>query len=133
MSDELWATPPLWTWVTLDDVASWPSGGTPKSTEPRYYDGEIPWLIIGDLNDGVVTSSARTITPLGLENSSAKYVEAAAVMIALYGSIGKLGIAGIRCTTNQAIAFTRTISDAVHQQFLFHYLKAVRGRLLDMG
>jgi type I restriction enzyme S subunit len=133
MSDELWATPTSWAWVTLDDVASWSSGGTPKSTEPRYYGGEIPWLIIGDLNDGVVTSSARTITPLGLENSSAKHVQPGAVMIALYGSIGKLGIAGIRCTTNQAIAFTKSISDAVHQRFLFHYLKGVRGRLLDMG
>jgi type I restriction enzyme, S subunit len=133
MSEALWETPSSWTWATLNDVASWSSGGTPKSTEPRYYGGEIPWLIIGDLNDGVVTSSAKTITPLGLENSSAKYVEPGAVMIALYGSIGKLGIAGVRCTTNQAIAFTRSISEVVQQQFLFHYLKNVRGKLLDLG
>jgi type I restriction enzyme S subunit len=133
MSDEPWATPPSWVWTTLDDVASWSSGGTPKSSEPRYYGGEIPWLIIGDLNDDMVTSSAKSITPLGLENSSAKYVEPGAVMIALYGSIGKLGIAGMRCTTNQAIAFTKATSAAVHQRFLFRYLQSIRGRLLEMG
>jgi len=41
-----------WEHVTLNDIAKWGSGGTPKSTNPNYYGGNIPWLIIGDLNDG---------------------------------------------------------------------------------
>ena len=46
---------------TLNEIASWGSGGTPKATESKYYNGNIPWLIIADLNNSDVTHSARKI------------------------------------------------------------------------
>jgi type I restriction enzyme S subunit len=51
----------------------------------------------------------------------------------MYGSIGKLGIAGIPCATNQAIAFTSGISDAVVPQYLFRYLQAAKPFLFEQG
>lgn len=128
-----WTIPNHWKRETLVDVASWASGGTPKAIESKYYGGGIPWLVIGDLNDGLVSSSAKTITDIGLRESSAKYVEPGSIMVAMYGSIGKLGIAGFRCTTNQAIAFTRSISEDVEPKYLFHYLASVRDLLLAEG
>lgn len=105
-----WNIPKQWAWLTLNDIAEWGSGGTPKSSQSEYYGGDIPWLIVADFNDGVVTQSAKTITTeLGLKNSSVKLVDKGSILIAMYGSIGKLGIAGIDCTTNQAIAFTKSI------------------------
>jgi type I restriction enzyme S subunit len=98
--------PAGWVLTTLGEAFTWSSGGTPHSTESQYYGGEIPWLVIGDLNDGIVTASQSTITEEGLNNSATKWVEPNSVLIAMYGSIGKLGIAGIRLTTNQAIAVT---------------------------
>jgi type I restriction enzyme S subunit len=76
-----------WESRTLGDLGEWGSGGTPLSSTPAYYNGTIPWLIIEDLNDGVVTSSQKTITELGLKNSSAKIVEPGTLLIAMYGSI----------------------------------------------
>lgn len=122
-----------WKWVTLNDIAEWGSGGTPKSTNPAYYGGNIPWLIIGDLNDGIIKSSASTITDLGLKESSAKKVSIGAILIAMYGSIGKLGIAGIECTTNQAIAFTKKIDERIKTKYLFFYLLRMRPDLLKLG
>jgi type I restriction enzyme S subunit len=133
MRDWNWDIPGHWKWETLGNIASWASGGTPKATEQKYYGGGIPWLVIGDLNDGIVTSSAKTITESGLQHSSAKYVEPGSIMVAMYGSIGKLGIAGIRCTTNQAIAFTRATKDELEPKYLFHYLASVRDILLAEG
>ncbi|MGH2810736.1 MAG: restriction endonuclease subunit S, partial [Actinomycetota bacterium] len=94
-----------WGWSTLGEVAIWGSGGTPKRTVPGYFGGNIPWLIIGDLTDGPVAAAATSITEEGLQNSSAKWVEPGSILLAMYGSIGKLGIAETRLTTNQAIAF----------------------------
>lgn len=128
-----WNIPQQWAWLTLNDIAEWGSGGTPKSSQSEYYDGDIPWLIIADLNDGVVTKSAKTITELGLKNSSAKLVEKGSILIAMYGSIGKLAIAGIDCTTNQAIAFTKSILEEVETKYLFYYLRRIRQELLDVG
>ena len=63
--------PKGWEESVLSDIADWSSGGTPKSTESTFYNGTIPWLVIGDLNDGEIIKSEKSITPLGLENSNA--------------------------------------------------------------
>ncbi len=123
--------PEDWELTTLGDAFKWGSGGTPKRTNPRFYGGDIPWLIIGDLHDGVVMDSETTITEDGLKESSAKWVEPGSVLLAMYGSIGKLGIAGRRLTTNQAIAFTKP--DPVDAKYLFYYLTYTRGDLASLG
>jgi type I restriction enzyme S subunit len=126
--------PPMsWLECSLGDVGDWGSGGTPLRTKPEYYGGDIPWLVIGDLNDGLVTASVTTITEEGLSNSSAKVVDEGTLLIAMYGSIGKLGVAGMRCATNQAIAFCRPYSDMVTGDYLFVLLKSLRNELLLQG
>ena len=125
--------PRSWMECSLGDVGDWGSGGTPLRTKPEYYGGDIPWLVIGDLNDGLVTASATTITEEGLSNSSAKVVDEGTLLIAMYGSIGKLGVAGMRCATNQAIAFCRPYSDMVTGAYLFILLKSLRNELLLQG
>ena len=73
---------------------------------PEYYGGEILWAVIGDLNDGLIGDTQNTITELALQESRAASSEA--VLLAMYGSIGKLGISAIELATNQAIAFTES-------------------------
>ena len=125
--------PSGWTVAKLKDIADWSSGGTPKATVPEYYGGDIPWLIIGDLNDGYVYKSASSLTTLGLKESSAKMVKPYSVLVAMYGSIGKLGINRIPVATNQAIAFTEKLYEIVTNRYLFFYLLFVRPQLLGLG
>lgn len=125
--------PAGWATAALGDVASWGSGGTPTRTVHRYYGGEIPWAVIGDLNDGVVSQCSTAITEEGLRESSAKLVPPGTVLIAMYGSIGKLGIAGVEMATNQAIAFATPISELLDRRYLFHYLASQRDRLTSVG
>jgi len=125
--------PNNWKIKKMSDVVTWGSGGTPKATEAAYYDnGTIPWLVIGDLNDGVVKSSASKITELGLKNSSAKLIPSGTLLIAMYGSIGKLGITGIECCTNQAIAFAKELH-GVTTKYMFYYLTMIKPKLISMG
>ena len=126
------ALPEGWEWATLSDVAKWGSGGTPKKGVAGYYDGAIPWAVIGDLNDGVVTESANSITELALSKSSAKPVEPGAILIAMYGSIGKLGVVGVPMATNQAIAFAKPY-DVLDSAYLFNYLLSQRNSLNSEG
>lgn len=79
------------------------SGGTPKSTESSFYGGGIPWLNTKEIDFNVIESTERTITQAGLDNSSAKWVDAPSVIVAMYGATaGKVAISKIRMTTNQA-------------------------------
>ena len=117
----------------MPQVVKWGSGGTPKATEKQYYDGgTIPWLIIGDLNDEIVTTSASKITELGLQNSSAKMIPAGTLLVAMYGSIGKLGITGIECCTNQAIAYAKELH-GVTTKYMFYYMALMKSELISKG
>jgi type I restriction enzyme S subunit len=87
--------------------------------------------VIGDLNDGLISESTTTISRSGLESSSAKWVSPGSVLVAMYGSIGKLGITAAPLTTNQAIAFTDP--NPVPAKYLFWFLKAVRRDLVALG
>jgi restriction endonuclease S subunit len=121
-----------WTRSTLSQVADWGSGGTPTAGNADYYDGDIPWAVIGDLNDGMVADTQQRITDLGLRSSSAKLVPADAVLVAMYGSIGKLGISAKPMATNQAIAFAKC-SPRVLPKFLFYFLLSQRAQLTRAG
>lgn len=117
----------------LAEVANTSSGGTPKSTVDAYYGGGIPWAVIGDLDDDVVRTTERTITPAGLDASSAKWADEGALLVAMYGSVGKLGIAGVPLTTNQAIAAIVPDPDVLDARFLFYRLLADRPALIRAG
>jgi type I restriction enzyme, S subunit len=121
-----------WCEATLSDVAVWGSGGTPQARNPAYYGGDIPWAVIGDLNDGIVRETKTAITETGLENSSAKVVPSGTILLAMYGSIGKLGLAGRAMATNQAIATARATGN-VEPKYLFYYLLSQRSRLDAAG
>jgi len=125
--------PPGWTSTQLDVVADWGSGGTPKADIADYYGGSIPWAVIGDLNEGLVGTTARTITDAGLSNSSAKMVDDHVVLVAMYGSIGKLGLPTIPMATNQAIAFARPRCGVANRLYLFYYLMHARHALTTAG
>ncbi len=125
--------PSHWHWSTLGTVARWGSGGTPKARDPRFYGGSIPWAVIGDLTDGPVAQTAGSITEEGLRNSSAKLVPPGAVLVAMYGSIGKLGLTSVELTTNQAIAFAVIHAPAIETKYLFYYLLSQRDQLGAAG
>ena len=124
--------PKNWAKTTLGECFEWGSGGTPTSSVKKYYDGNIPWLVIGDLNDNYINTSNKTITQFGLENSSAKLVPKGTLLLAMYGSIGKLGIAGMSLATNQAIAFALENKE-INTKYLFYYLLSVRSSLNLLG
>ena len=133
MSYTITNIPDNWEIKKMPQVVKWGSGGTPKATEKKYYEGgTIPWLVIGDLNDGIVTSSASKITELGLQNSSAKMIPEGTLLVAMYGSIGKLGIAGMECCTNQAIAYAKELY-GVTAKYMFYFMCMMKSELISMG
>ena len=51
--------------MPLRDAGTWLSGGTPFTDEPRYWDGDIPWISAASLKDFHISRSDRCITELG--------------------------------------------------------------------
>lgn len=119
--------------VPLGEIASLGSGGTPKRSVSSYFGNDYPWLSIADLNDGFVTDAKEGLTTEGLNNSSAKLVAVGSILIAMYGSIGKLGISQVELCTSQAIAFATPHPDIVDRRYLFHFLLSERSSLQRRG
>ena len=95
--------PDSWCMTKLGDIGKWQSGGTPNRVHPEYYVGDIPWLKISDLQDGYVKEYSEKISNEAICNSSAKINPEGSIALAMYGSIGKLGILTFPAATNQAI------------------------------
>ena len=99
------------------------SGGTPKSTHTEYYGGNIPWLNTKEVNFNRIYKTEKNITESGLENSSAKWIEPNAVIVAMYGATaGKTAIAKIPLTTNQACCNLMIDEEKADYRFVYYAL-----------
>ncbi|MCC8070581.1 MAG: restriction endonuclease subunit S [Bacteroidales bacterium] len=99
------------------------SGGTPKSTVAAYYDGNIPWLNTKEINFNRIRTTERTITEEGLNNSSAKWIPADTVIVAMYGATaGRVAIAKKPITTNQACCNLIIDSSQADYRFVYYAL-----------
>lgn len=79
-------------------------GGTPKSDERLFWDGDIPWFTPVDLSDSGIArlgQSTRTITKDGLNSSNATLVPPGSVIVSTRAPIGSLGITTLPASTNQ--------------------------------
>ena len=125
--------PDSWEWCKLGWIGDWGAGATPAKGNPEYYDkGTIPWLRTGELNNGYVYDSEIKVTPKALEKCSLRMCEVGDVLIAMYGAtIGKVAIAGIKLTTNQACCACTPYG--IYNKYLLYYLMASKKTFIEMG
>lgn len=125
--------PNSWCWVRLGDIGDWGAGATPPRGNPEYYNGSIPWIKTGELNNGYIYSSEETITEKALQNCSLRYNNVGDILIAMYGAtIGKLGIAGVKLTTNQACCACTPYA-GFYNLYLFYLLMAEKDYFVKLG
>ncbi|NQJ73607.1 restriction endonuclease subunit S [Streptococcus suis] len=113
-----------WEEVKLGEVVEKSgSGGTPKSTNKAYYGGNIPFLSITDITQSgkYITNTEKTLTEIGLENSSAWIVPKGAISLAMYASVGKLAILKTDVATSQAF-FNMVFSNEIVRDYVYFIL-----------
>ena len=109
------------------------SGGTPRSTNETFYDGNIPWIQSGDLTDTYVFETEKRITEEALSNSSAKMFPKGTLLVAMYGAtIGKLGIMEMNAATNQACCALQ-LSEKLHSKYSYYLMLDVRDYLITQA
>ena len=134
ISDEIpFDIPTSWAWTRMGNIGSWGAGATPAKGNPAFYkDGVIPWLVTGELNNSIVTETKTKVSKIALEKCSLRLCKPGDVLIAMYGAtIGKLAIAGIELTTNQACCACSLYYD--YNKYLFYFLMASKSDLIKRG
>ncbi len=115
------------------------TGGTPDKKRRDYWDGgTIPWLASGEVNKKRIEAADAYITEAGLKGSSARWLPAGSVVMALAGQ-GKtkatVATLEVPATCNQSLAALIPRRDSLEYRFLFYYLDSqyrnIRGLVGD--
>lgn len=123
-------------WVNqkIGDIAISYSGGTPSRSRPDFYNGQIPWISSGEVNQSSISKTKETITTVGLKSSSAKMIPKNAVLIAMYGATaGQVSKLLIDATSNQAVLALIPDLDIINDYFLYYQLNLSKEKILYLA
>ena len=122
-----------WNRVPLIDYIELIGGGTPKTTVPEYWNGNIPWLSVKDFNNDkrYVYSTEKHISQSGFENSPTKMLHKDDIIISARGTVGEIAMIPFDMAFNQSCYGIRA-SRGIDQPFLYYLLKNCISQLKRM-
>ena len=110
-----------WKEYRYTDLAIIIGGGTPKTSVPEYWSGEIPWLSVKDFVSVTkyVYDTEKHISELGLLNSSTKLLEKNDIVISARGTVGAMAMIPDPMCFNQS-CFGLRGNNIVDKNFLYY-------------
>ncbi|MEI7502548.1 MAG: restriction endonuclease subunit S [Paludibacter sp.] len=124
-----------WKKVRLSELCNMSSGGTPSRAIKEYFNGEIPWAKISDIESaegGIIMGTEEHITVSGLASINNRIFPQGTLLLAMYGSVGKAAFTGIEMSTNQAILGIRIKDENVlNYSFLKYWFQTIKEQLLN--
>ncbi len=128
--------PEHWVKVSMKWISNIYAGGTPDKTNLSYWtDGTIPWINSGEVNQFFITKPTTYITKEAYANSSAKWIKADSLVVALAGqgrTKGMVARLGIKTTCNQSMAAIETINE-YESRLLLWWMTANYQRIRNMA
>ena len=123
-----------WNRVPLIDYIELIGGGTPKTTVPEYWNGNIPWLSVKDFNNDkrYVYSTEKHISQSGFENSPTKMLHKDDIIISARGTVGEIAMIPFDMAFNQSCYGIRA-SRGIDKPFLYYLLKNCISQLKRMA
>ena len=101
---EIGNIPNSWEVATLGDYCDVLLGGTPSRSNPSYWNGDVPWINSGKVNDFRITTASEWITQKGLQSSSTKIMPKGTTVLAITGAtLGQYSRLEIECCANQSV------------------------------
>lgn len=117
-----------WKWVRLGDIGKIISGGTPSTAIEENWNGNINWISPSDLTGykkKTIIKGAKSISTIGLKNSSARLMPKGSVLFSSRAPIGYVVIAGSDLCTNQG--FKSIIPNQnVDSDYIYYFLKGAK-------
>lgn len=117
--------PEDWEVKTLEDVTEkLKAGGTPRTTEESYWNGNIPLVKVEDVVNArkYLTKTNLYITQEGLINSSAYLLPKNSLLFTMYGTAGEVAINTIPVAPTQNVLGIMQVSD-IDSNFIYYALK----------
>jgi len=116
-----------WAVKPFSDTVNIIGGGTPKTSVPDYWNGDIPWFSVVDAPNYSqiwVIKTAKNITQDGIENSSTRILDIGTTIISARGTVGKIALVGVPMAMNQSCYGLRGNKDE-HGYFTYFSTKHI--------
>jgi len=124
-----------WQRKAIGDVCDVVNGGTPKTGVAGYWDGPHQWVTPAEMGKRAtpyIDQSERTITDLGMQNSSARLLPEQSVILSSRAPIGHLVINTVPMATNQGCKGL-VPRNGIDTKYLYFYLASIVPLLNDLG
>ena len=124
-----------WETVSLGDVLhSIIGGGTPSKSKSEYWNGDIFWCSVKDMEDDkhYLSYTKDTITKKGLENSSANLIKAGTVITSTRMGLGRAFINKVDMAINQDLK-ALIPNERIDNRFLLWTIITKRNELNMLG
>jgi type I restriction enzyme, S subunit len=111
-----------WVHKQLGDVIREISdGGTPSTSDSRNFGGDVPWVVIDDIQQKIVMTRT-TLTEKGLQACAARLWPQGALIVSTGATIGEVGILQVSAATKQGICgiiFDLLLATPEYMQYWF--------------
>jgi len=127
--------PELWMCKPLKRIFRTLNGATPRSAEPEYWDGDIPWVTpedLGDLRSDVISETRRMITEAGYNSCGTSLAPKGSLILSTRAPIGHLAIAGTAMCSNQGCR-SLVFRNEDNTRYFYYLLLAARSELTSFG
>jgi type I restriction enzyme S subunit len=114
-----------WQRLVLADVIDLISGGTPRTSAPEYWGGDIPWLSVADFNTGYrwVSGAEKSITDRGLSESATAILNQGDIIISARGTVGVAAQLAKPMAFNQSCYGIRGKRGIAETDFIYYALR----------
>ena len=110
--------------VRYTDLIQILGGGTPKTGEITYWNGNIAFFTPKDVGTPYTLITEKTITEEGLSHCNSRLYPVNTVFVTARGTVGKVGMSGVPMAMNQSCY--ALVGKEIHQLLVYFYtLKAV--------
>ncbi|MED0666060.1 restriction endonuclease subunit S [Bacillus badius] len=95
--------PSTWKWVRIGDcLLNIIGGGTPSKANESYWNGDIPWASVKDMDSSMhLSTTLDSISEEGLNNSSSNLIEKGNIIVSTRMGLGKVKINTVDVAINQ--------------------------------
>lgn len=110
----------------IGEIAEVRNGTTPSRKNPDFWQGDVPWLPTGKVNERYIESSDECITSLALKKCSLRIIPQGTTLVAMIGegtTRGKAALLRFDATINQNFGAV-TPGGMVVPEFLFYQLES---------
>ena len=113
--------------ICFTDVIQILGGGTPRTKESAYWDGDIPFFTPKDVGCPYMISTEKTITEDGLNRCNSRLYPVNTVFVTARGTVGKVCMPGVPMAMNQSCY--ALVGKNLHQLMVYFYTLATVERL----